>query len=68
VLPFAILSLALAILIWLACYGVLFVISALDGFVFDEFKKMIIAWLGLLICITLIAWGIWFIAHRWPAT
>jgi cation transporter-like permease len=68
VLPFAILSLALAILIWMACYGILFVTRAMGGFIFDDFKMMIISCLGVFTCLILIAWGIWFIANRWPST
>jgi hypothetical protein len=67
-LPFAIQSLALAILIWLACYGIFFIINALSGFVFDSFKMMIISWIGGFLCFVLTAWGLWFIAHHWPAT
>jgi hypothetical protein len=66
-LSFALLSLALAILIWLACYAILFLVNVASGWVFDDRKMMYISWVGMFACFVLIAWGIWFIAHRWPA-
>ncbi len=67
-IAFAIQSLALALLIWLACYGIMFVVNALGAFVFDSFKMMIISWVGVLMCAVLITWGIWFVAQRWAAS
>ena len=67
-LSFALLSLALAILIWLACHAILFLVNAASGWVFDDRKMMYISWFGMFVGIALIVWGIWFIAHRWPAT
>jgi hypothetical protein len=63
-LTFAILSLALAILIWLACYGCLILGEFLGSYI-GQIKG---AYLGFLGCAALIMWGIWFIARRWPQT
>lgn len=65
-MPFAILSLSLAILIWLLCYGILSAAATLgtEG----EWSGILWALGGFVACAALIIWGIWFIAHRWPVT
>jgi hypothetical protein len=65
-IAFALLSLALALLICLTCYGILaFVI----GF-FEEgtLQSTLATFCGFTLCAVTVLWGIWFIAHRWPTT
>ncbi len=62
-LAYAIWSLALAILIGLAGYGISIIVHTLTGFIFDEFKMMIISWVALAIWLSLLIYGIWFVFH-----
>jgi hypothetical protein len=48
-LAYAIWSLAMAILVGLAGYGLAMIVNILKGFIFDEFKIMIIAWIAFAI-------------------
>jgi hypothetical protein len=62
-LAYAIWSLAVAILVGLAGYGLSIIVHTLTGFIFDDFKIMIISWVALAIWLSLLIWAIWFIAH-----
>jgi hypothetical protein len=59
-LSFAILSLALAILIGLLCYGAVAVAVS--------YESQGTAVLAAIACIGMILWGLWFITQRWPIT
>jgi len=60
---FAILSLALSILIWMLCYGLLSATRLLADGIKGAAGTLILVG----ICVYLIFWGIHFIVNRWPS-